>query len=51
MRSVVELGDFVIVGALDATLIIHEESGKSWEGLDTVEVALKRWVLCIELVL
>ena len=44
ITSVVELGNFVIVGALDAPSVIHVELVKLGQGLDTVAVRTKHWV-------
>ena len=49
ISSVVQLGDFVVVGALDAPYVISVELRQSRQTLDTIEVGLKRGELLEEL--
>ena len=49
VSSVVQLGDFVVVGALDAPYVVSVKLCQSRQTLDTIEVSLKRGELLEEL--
>ena len=49
VSSVVQLGDFVVVGALDAPYVVSVKLCQSRQTLDTIEVGLKRGELLEEL--